>query len=746
LPFLVVADPLVRAIYFCLFGASALIAILAGMRIYRPARIRSWCLFAGGVALIELSPLLWVYYQLTTGAIPFPALDDAAALAGYALMSVGLLTLFRGRVPGGVHAGTIDAAILTVICAIISWIFFIHPQIHDTDLPALNTAVSMAYPLCDIALLGVAARLFLVAGERPVALRLLGLGLVGYLGADILNTILSFSATYSISPLSEAGWAAGFLAFGAFAIHPSMREIEQPIARQAQPLSINRLVVLTLVAFAAYTTLSLHTESNDLVDVVIMVLTNTLLAGLVMSRLLLLVRDLRASLGQSTTLERRLANQALHDALTGLANRRLFGEQIETALGLGSPIAVLFVDLDDFKTINDTLGHAAGDELLMRVADRIGGILRASDTPARLGGDEFGLLLVDYQSQADVINVADRVMAAIRMPISLSSGAVLITASIGVALEDAADLSTSELLRNADIAMYLAKAEGKGRAKMFQESMHAEVLAQVRALEDLTRAVEGGEIVTYYQPIVDLASGHIIGAEALSRWQHPLEGLLLPGRFIALAESSGLILPIGKATISQACSDAAAWPVSAFGAPLKIHVNLSVMQMRDADLVATVANALAASSLTPGRLVLEITESHLLDPELAIPILNDLKALRVEIAIDDFGTGYSSLSYLRRLPIDAIKVDRSFVMVLGSIAPARSLAKGIIDLAHILDLEVVAEGIEEESQRADLLGLGCTMGQGFLFARAVPVDDFRALLAAGAFVAAPIAEARALVA
>lgn len=731
LPLPFIADPLIRAAYFCLFGASALIAILAGIWVYRPARMRSWLAFAGAVALIELSPLFWVYYQFTTGVIPFPPFADAASLAGYTLMAVSLLTLFRGRVPGGIHAGTIDAAILTVSCAIVSWIFFIHPQFHDTDLPTLNAAVAIAYPLCDIVLLGAAARLFLVAGERPVALRLLGLGLLGYLGADIFNAVLFLSPVYQLSPFSDIGWAIGFLAFGAFALHPSMRSIERPIRRQTQPLSIGRLVALTMAAFVVYLVLSLQTERSDMVDVAIMVLSTTLLATLVMLRLLLVVRDLRTSLGQRTTLERRLKNQALHDALTGLANRRLFGEQVQSALDAGSPSAILSVDLDDFKTVNDTMGHAAGDELLVIVGERISSVRRANDVPARLGGDEFGLLLVDYQSQAAVLAIAERLIKTIRAPIALLDGMVSISASIGVAFVGTPELRAADLLRNADIAMYLAKSEGKGRAKVFAEAMHAEVLAQARSLEDLTRGVAANEIVTYYQPIVDLASGDIVGAEALSRWQHPTEGLLLPGRFIALAESSGLILPIGKATVTQACLDAASWPLNPQGQPLKVHVNLSVMQMRDPELVPTVAATLAASGLEPGRLVLEITESHLMDPDVATPILVALKALGVGIAIDDFGTGYSSLSYLRRLPIDAIKVDRSFVIVLGPVRPERSLAKGIIDLAHILDLEVVAEGIEEESQRADLVGLGCTLGQGFLFSRAVAQTDFLKLLGAG---------------
>ena len=457
------------------------------------------------------------------------------------------------------------------------------------------------------------------------------------------------------------------------------------------------------------------------------VIGTNLLADPTIEGLVLTIRDIQ----DRKNLEEQLTHQAFHDSLTGLANRALLSNRVEHArarsLRDGKPCAVILLDLDDFKAINDSLGHAAGDQVLIEVARRVQTCIRAGDTAARLGGDEFALLLEDTPDAARAMEVVQRIGVALRPPIKLDGKEAFLTASMGLAMS-MPDEAEGEILGNADVALYLAKEKGKGGCETFEPGMRMAVVRRIALEADMRRALERGEFLLHYQPIVDLASGRTVGAEALLRWQHPGRGLLPPLEFIPLAEESGLIVPIGYWVLEEACRGASRW---SRGGPdaLHISVNLSARQLQEADLVDRVRDALRTAHLDPGRLVLEITESLImLETRTILPRLRALKTLGLRLAIDDFGTGYSSLAYLQNLPVDILKIDRSFIHGKTSSVGLSPLARGIVDLGKAMRLVMVAEGIEEPEEAAALRSSGCELGQGYHFSRPVPGADFQKFL------------------
>ena len=429
-------------------------------------------------------------------------------------------------------------------------------------------------------------------------------------------------------------------------------------------------------------------------------------------------------------LEDQLAHQAFHDSLTGLANRLLFADRVQHALDRGvrrqNLFAVLFVDLDDFKTVNDSLGHAAGDELLVAVARRIQSCMRPEDSCARLGGDEFAVMIENISAPDGAESAARRMLEAMSEPLSIFGSEVTVQGSVGIAL-GTGEQTTSEIMRSADLAMYRAKGEGKGRYALYEPAMHEGVLERLALKADLQRAVVGEEFDVHYQPIVDLQSGAIAGVEALLRWRHPERGLVLPGQFIGLAEETGFILPLGRLVLQRACEQVAQWRRAGLR-DLGVSVNISAKQLSSRHLPAEVTAALEASSLDPAALTLEITESVLLDSHVVIGRLEELRALGVRIAIDDFGTGYSSLNYLLRFPVDTLKIAKAFIDELGSSSEPERLVAAIIRLGSTFGLDTVAEGIEKHSQRDRLRAMNCRYGQGYLFSPPVPADELAAAL------------------
>lgn len=431
------------------------------------------------------------------------------------------------------------------------------------------------------------------------------------------------------------------------------------------------------------------------------------------------------------SLEMQMAHKAMHDALTGLPNRTLFHDRLKHAVMRAkrhqSMLGVMFIDLDGFKPINDGLGHDVGDLLLKALGRRLQEGLRASDTAARFGGDEFMVLCEDVADEQHVISIAERLQAAVAEPFRIAGHDLAVSSSMGIVVSTGHEESADSLIRNADAAMYRAKRQGVSY-EMFDDGMRSRVRARARTESDLHRAIEEREFRLLYQPQVDLRSGRVVGLEALLRWDHPERGVVEPAEFLWLAEETGMITKIGEWALRQSCLHARAWGARN-GSPLRVSVNLSARQHRDPDLVDLVERILTETRTDPATLCLEITENVLVnDADAAAQTLHALKSLGVRLSIDEFGTGHSSLGSLKRFPLDMLKVDRSFVSGLGTDTEDAAIVTAIINLAHSLGLQTVADGVETKEQVDELRALGCDVGQGFYFARPRPSDAIAELL------------------
>jgi diguanylate cyclase (GGDEF)-like protein len=440
-----------------------------------------------------------------------------------------------------------------------------------------------------------------------------------------------------------------------------------------------------------------------------------------------------ADVTEKKNAEERIRHMANHDPLTQLANRTLFNDRLNLALAnaerSGECLAIMYLDLDRFKNINDTLGHPTGDEIIKTVAQRLEEVLRDGDTISRLGGDEFTILLPGIGSERDAAIVASKLLKSMALPHTVDGREIFITASIGIAIYPNDGLTRDDLIKNADSALYHAKERGRDSFQFYTQAMNASALERFSLESGLRRALERQEFVLFFQPQADLSSGRLVGAEALIRWQHSELGLVPPGQFIPLLEETGLIVPVGEWVLQEACRQAREWQQQGHR-PVRISVNISPMQFKKGELVTLVRAALADSGLAPSLLELEITESSLMDDvEENVAILQRLKAMGVQLAIDDFGTGFSSLSYLKRFPIDVLKIDQSFVRDVTEDPEDAAIAAAIIALGQTLELKVIAEGVETADQLAFLRQRRCDLVQGYLISRPVPPAEFIGFLA-----------------
>ena len=986
-----------------------MVAIVVGIRLNKPRARAAWWLFAAGQFLFFCGDLYTYSYPKLFGAdVGFPSIGDALYLAVYPVLMAGFVLLIRRRNPRPDRAALIDALILTIGFALLSWVFLIAPNVHLSGLSWLAKGVSVAYPLGDVLLLAAVIRLAVDSGKRTPAFWLLVSSVVCLMATDSAYNYALLKNTFHHQLSFDAGWILYYLLWGAAALHPSMRALEEPAsdprtrltpvrlillagacliapairfaqssaqprrtgadrrvrravparrrengrtrsagrasrlaraspaqrrdrsrgcsrsgpggrsrhlgrrssarsrrqrrgscscetakqswrrrptAPSASPISdrtrawlrqdssdslrivetelpayvqadlglseeqttcVSPLIVrdevrgalvvsspgtvtrnltdalgalatqVSLAVEAASLSADLHrrqsearfrslvAHSSDLITVLdaegVVTYQSPSIEGVLGYRVddvegtrfdrlvsasdrpllaqLLAAESSRHSEGhtiecsvlhrdgtvlrfevQHTDLlddehvrglvlnsrdiserkafEDQLAHQAFHDPVTKLANRALFSDRVEHALMRSTrsipEIAVMFIDLDDFKTVNDSLGHAAGDEVLREVGDRLKSAVRPTDTVARFGGDEFAVLLDGVNGSEDAADAAARILRALDLPVEIEGKNVFPRASIGICLvgEELETPAAADLLRNADVAMYMAKRDSKGSYRVFESTMHERVVERLELRSDLQHAMALDQLELHYQPVVRLAGREIIGVEALLRWNHPVRGTIPPNHFIPVAEETGLIIPIGRWVLESACREGVRlhqrFPRPE---PLTMSVNLSVRQLQSETIVSDVREALAATGLPAACLVLEITESLMLvDTDFGIQQLHELKSLGVRLAMDDFGTGYSSLSYLSRFPVDILKMDRSFV---GS-GDNEALTSAIIALGDSLSLDVVAEGIELQEQASSLEARGCKIGQGFLFARPMAsgaLTDFLTLAAA----------------
>jgi len=721
---------------------ATIAATLASIRLWRPARRLPFYLFAAGEAVGFVAGTLGSSAAVTrAGGSPAAA---ALTMVAYLIGIAGYALVIRARSPGRDRASLIDATVISTGLGMLAWVFLASPYTVDASLPLVERMLSMLYVVLDVLVIALVIRLTIGSGDRTRAYLLMTLGWLVLVAADAGRALLVLLGTYDPASPVEAGWLVAYALWGAALLHPSVATLTDPAPLLRTGLTRARLASLAAASLMAPAILAIQAVRDQRLDIPVIVAGCAFLFLLVLVRMAGLVREveatvrelrgtegvLRASLSERDALAAQLEYQAFHDNLTDLANRALFNDRVRHALARarrdGGGLAVLFIDLDDFKVVNDSLGHGAGDRVLREVAARLRGCLREPDTVGRLGGDEFAIL-AEGADLATARTLADRVLATLGAPFPLVGGQVTVRASVGIAVDEQLGLDEAQLLRNADIAMYAAKSSGMGTYQVFQSSM----LRSVRDHHDLTAALEGAierrELVVHYQPIVDLRDGRVAGAEALVRWPRPDRGLVPPAEFIPLAEETGLVVELDRFVLRQACRQMAGWVAEA--GPLLLHVNLSAHHLLRSDLAATVAAALRDSGLSPDCLALEITESVLMhDLDVAIVRLHELKQLGVHLAIDDFGTGYSSLAYLRQMPIDAVKIDKSFVDGIAGGPEESAVARAILALAATLHLDTVAEGVERPEQAAALAELGCHLAQGYHFSRPVPAADMARLI------------------
>ncbi|HZQ86689.1 MAG TPA: EAL domain-containing protein [Acidimicrobiales bacterium] len=719
-------------------GIVTLVAVAAGVWLYRRGddlpplvgRVEPWWFIGGGIALLVIGgsgP------TAPPGLAPIPATGNALwfslfALGAYPLLSLGVMRLVAARVPDRQNDILVEAGLTAISVALVLWVWVKPDMALGTNQIGL-TLVRVALPSLDAGLLMVMARLMLLPGNRPKTYRYLALAIAYLFGAHLCSTIVAMAGHEIGRPTVNILFICAFGFTGVAAMDPSMRDLFAPLSADTPLFSAGHLALVIGAMMIGPIVIVIQVQSHATVSPT-MAVGAAVFSLVIAAYVATLLRDRAAT-----------EHRARHDELTGLPNRTLLYDRLDRALSHarrnGTAVTVMFVDLDRFKEVNDTFGHAAGDELLSQTAFRLKACVRDEDTVARLGGDEFALLLPHVNGFEGSVTVAERVMDAFKAPFSLAEQRMVVTPSMGVAIYPEDGTDPQELLANADTAMYRAKEMGRNSYEIYSTDLQTRAHERLQLEAALRRGLENGELVLHYQPKIDLATRKIVGAEALVRWEHPEEGLLLPGHFVPLAEQSGLVVALGETVLNTACDQQREWQQEGLRI-VPVSVNVSARQFRHG-VVDMTASVLRRTGLDPKYLELELTESAAVDSlELTAAALAELREIGVSCSIDDFGTGYSSLSYLSRLPIDNLKIDKSFIQA-QSLADA-SIVAAIIAMAHSLGLKVVAEGVETEEQLAYLAEKHCDEVQGFLFSKPVPADEFRRMLAGGSRRVAPVSD------
>jgi diguanylate cyclase (GGDEF)-like protein len=722
--FLLPADGLPRPVLYNVIGLASAVTIAVGVRLRRPPRTLLWYCFAAGQAVWVIGDVMYDVYDNVLDESPFPSPADAVYLAAYPILVTGLFLLIRGRTSGRDRAGLIDACVIATGLGLLSWTFLMRPIAHDTSLEPLARVFALAYPAADVLLLVMLARLVTSPGARTVSYRLLVAALLLVLGADVAFSVVSTFSSYT-GGVMDAGWLASYVLWGAAALHPSMRSLSEVAPDRAVRFGRGRLTLLVATCLLAPAILFAQglRQPHDIDWIAIG-------AGAVVLFVLVLVR-MSGLIRQVTQQSSRMATLALHDDLTGLPNRRLLHRRVRAAIGKGAGARthVALIDLDDFKDVNDRLGHALGDQLLVGLGQRLLAAARPADTVARLGGDEFALLITDATA-AEADAVVERVREELRTPIVIGDHDLLARASVGVA-DGAGASEPFELLRRADIAMYAAK-ERRAAFLRYRSEMDERAIEYAELGAQLRHGLDKGEFELVYQPIVTLPEGRLASVEALVRWRHPRRGLLSPVDFVPVAERNGLIVELGDWVLREACQQMVRW-YREYGpdAPARVSVNVSARQLRQPGFADSVVEALADTGLPARRLVVEVTETAVFGGGPAVDELEALHDLGVRVALDDFGTGHSSLGLLQTCPVDTIKVDKSFVENITRAGRHSVIAAALINLSDGLSLAAIAEGVETAEQAEQLCRLGYRYAQGFHFGRPMAADELAPRLAAG---------------
>ena len=686
------------------------VAVIAAVAVGRRARRASgrdrlsWAFLAAAPGAWAGAQVVWSYYELIAGhATPFPSIADAGFLAFPVMALIGIFlrssAAFRGQ--GRLRLG-LDGVLVASSLFVVTWATALGEVAHAGGASTFAFVVSLAYPVADLVLLTVTL-VVLTRAQGDVRRGLLPLGIaLGVMAiSDSGFAYLTVLGTYSTGNIVDAGWVTAFLllVLAAGEDAPAMM-IRLPIRVSRLSLLLPYVPALLAIGVALPRIIGAHQD-------------NVILAGVTVMSLVIFVRQLVALLDNRALVE-RVSYQAFHDGLTGLANRALFTDRVSHAVDLHArdlrPVAVVYLDLDDFKVVNDSLGHTAGDELLVQVADRMRSTVRTGDTVARLGGDEFALL---SESSGDTGVLGLRLLEAFERPVFVAGRQLSIRASIGIAslAPEASPLSGEELLKRADTAMYAAKRMGKGGVVHYRPDLADVEGDELDLRTHIAAAIASGDITVAYQPIY-AGSGQLSGYEALARWRRK-DCSVSPGRFIPIARRAGVLAALDASVITQAMAVAANWP----GLP-ELNVNVSTELLNEPTFPEWLNRALADHSFPADRLIVEILESEMVEHMgAAIENMNQIRRMGVRVALDDFGVGYSSLSRLQSLPVDVIKIDRSFITPLDDPSAVTTCFAGVVDLAHRIGATTIAEGVETEQQLHTVLALGCDAVQGFLLGR-----------------------------
>ncbi|MDR3573957.1 MAG: EAL domain-containing protein [Anaerolineaceae bacterium] len=720
----------------------------------------AWTILTIAVLSFTIGDTVWGILEAGLNQSPWPSLSDYFYVLFYPLFLAGVLILPSARLTTREWIKrSLDMGIVILAAALGFWNFLLGP-IHTANLaqPALTQILSLAYPVGDFLLFWAALMLlYTQSRSQRSGAALLVVGATIMLVTDCIFSYESLIGTYVSGHILDFGWVVAFLTLGLAGVlqGESVRSIPNQNQDGRSNLPVKLPAWISYLPYTwlagAYGLLILSHATPFPIDFYGLGLGTGVVIALVvvrqivekiennalneqLSKALQHVQQqadqqmetnqvLKIEINERKKAEEQLTHDALHDALTGLPNRVLFmdrlGQAIEYSKRHNHPFSVLFLDLDHFKVINDSMGHSAGDHLLKSLAQRLRLALRSSDTVARLGGDEFVILLEGTNDLDSVISSANRIQDDLKIPFNLDAHKVFITASIGVVFSADEYNRPEEVLRDADLAMYRAKACGKACVEFFHANLRTEAISRLEVENELRQALERQEFMLNYQPILGLESSDLIGFEALIRWNHPSRGLLLPAEFISVAEETGLILPIGEWVLREACSRTKAWQeTSANLSNLAINVNVSSKQIAQPNFLDQILRILEETRLNPACLRLEITESVLIDNQVkANQIFEKFSALGIQLEVDDFGTGYSALNYIQHFPIRTIKIDKSFVQEIGVTDKNSGLVQTIVMMAHEMGMDAIAEGVETNDQLQSLKQMGCNYGQGFLISR-----------------------------